>query len=185
MNTDRLLAWVGVAIGILGLIPIFRDASNQVRLAYATGLVALLITFMVLYRAGKGPQYSTMSMKKTLTFTGGDRRYATLVREQRIKINYGSMNEIWCRNIVADGQIENFRIDGIPPDADDQARLGCLLDVRKRFLRTLYRGDEETVAWSYDLVDSFPENQEFMDHDVTPGTRLLELVVELPAGDPV
>lgn len=107
-----------------------------------------------------------------------------LVREQRIKINYGSMNEIWCRNIVADGQIENFRIDGIPPDADDQARLGCLLDVRKRFLRTLYRGDEETVAWSYDLVDSFPENQEFMDHDVTPGTRLLELVVELPAGDP-
>jgi hypothetical protein len=174
-----MLAWVGVGIGILGLIPIFGGASVQLRIAYASALILLLVLFTVLYRIGRGPQYSTISMTKTLTFTEGNGNRATLVREQKIKVNYGSMREIWCRNIVADGRIADVQIDGVPLQDDDQEWLGCLLDIRKRFLRTLYRGDQESVVWSYDLIDSFPKQQEFIDHDVTPGTQLLELIVEL------
>jgi len=140
--------------------------------------------FTVLYRSGRGPQYSTISMKKALTFADGSENRASLVREQKIRVNYGSMSEIWCRNIVADGRIQNVRIDGIFIEPEDREQLGCLLDIRKKFLRTLYRGDLESVTWSYDLLDSFPNKQEFIDHDVTPGTRLLELTVALPATRP-
>jgi hypothetical protein len=92
------------------------------------------------------------------------------------------MDEIWCRNIVADGKIENVRVDGESPLPEDRQTLGCLLDVRKRFGSTLYRGQGATVCWTHDLIDSFPDRREFIDHDVTPATYLLELVVALPQG---
>jgi membrane protein implicated in regulation of membrane protease activity len=62
MSTDRVLAWLGVAIGILGLIPIFQNSSLQLRLAYAVALTLLLVLFIFLYRSGRGPQYATLSM---------------------------------------------------------------------------------------------------------------------------
>jgi hypothetical protein len=123
-------------------------------------------------------------MKKTLTFADSSGISANLIREQKIRVNYGSMSEIWCRNIVADGAIQNLLVDGLPPEHEDQEKLGCLLAVRKKFLRTLYRGDCESVTWSYNLLHSFPNKQEFIDHDVTPGTQLLELIVHLPENRP-
>jgi hypothetical protein len=184
LSADRILAWLGLTIGLLGLIPIFRDSSAQLRLAYCFALLLLLILFAVLYRSGRGPQYSTLSMRKTLVLKASDGSHAELLREQKIRVNFSSMSEIWCRNIVADGSIANLRIDGVALQDVDQEWLGCLLDIRKRFLRTLYRGDEESVLWSYDLINSFPKQKEFIDHDVTPGTQLLELVVELPEQRP-
>ena len=121
-------------------------------------------------------------MKKVLRFSTEDGMRATLTRDQTIRINYGSMDEIWCRNIVADGRIEIVQVDGQLPQLEDQQRLGCLLDVRKKFGGTLYRGQQATVCWSHDLINSFPNRKEFMDHDVTPATNHLELVVELPKG---
>lgn len=182
LNTDRLLGIVGVVIGLLGLIPIFRDANAQEGILYCIALFLLLSLFIVLFRSGKGPQYSTTAMRKTLEFKSPDGAKATLTRDQSIRVNYGSMDEIWCRNIVADGKIENVRVDGESPLPEDRQALGCLLDVRKRFGTTLYRGQETTVCWTHDLVDSFPGRREFVDHDVTPATHLLELVVALPHG---
>lgn len=181
-NTDRSLHVVCIVIGLLGLIPIFHDSNNQLRVLYVIALALLLVVFYVLYRSGRGPQYSTTMMRKHLRFLSDDGAKATFTREQTIRINYGSMNEIWCRNIVADGVIENVQVDGLVPSAEDQQRLGCLLDVRKVFTSTLYKGQAATVCWSHDLINSFPDRREFIDHDVTPATRLVELVVELPKG---
>lgn len=182
-NTDRSLAVVGTVIGLLGLVPILLDANIQLRTLYVIALVLLLVVFYILYRSGRGPQYSTTMMRKHLRFLCENGAKATFIREQTIRINYGSMNEIWCRNIVADGVIENVRVDGLAPSAEDQQRLGCLLDVKKVFTSTLYKGQTATVCWSHDLIDSFPDRREFIDHDVTPATRFLELVVELPGGE--
>lgn len=179
-NSDRLLGIVGVVIGVLGLIPIFRDSNTQLRILYSGALILLFIIFVLLYTSGRGPQYATTCMKKTLRFKAEDGSRATFLREQTIRINYGFMNEIWCRNIVADGRVENLKIDDRAPLPQDQERLGCLLDVRKRFEPNLSKGQEATVCWSHDLIDSFPDRREFIDHDVTPATRYLELVVELP-----
>ena len=182
MNTDRSLAVIGVVIGLLGLVPIFRDAETQGRVLYSVSLSLLLLVFVVLYKSGRGPQYSTTMMRKSLKFQTSEATRATFTRDQTIRVNYGSMDEIWCRNIVADGKIENVQVDGETPPAEDRQTLGCLLDVRKRFGSTLYRGQVTTVCWTHDLVDSFPNRREFIDHDVTPATDLLELVVELPQG---
>ncbi len=181
-NTDRSLACVGILIGLLGLIPIFRDSNAQVRVSYIAALVLLLVVFFVVYNSGRGPQYSTTSMRKHLRFLSEDGALATFTREQAIRINYGSMDEIWCRNIVADGKIQNVRVDGQPPLPEDQQRLGCLLDVRKKFGGSLYKGQTAKICWSHDLLDSFPNRREFIDHDVTPSTKCLELIVELPRG---
>lgn len=181
-NTDRWLAVVGVVIGLLGLIPIFRDANIQIRVLYLVALALLLLLFWYLYRSGRGPQYSTTLLRKTLRFQTDDGARATLLREQTIRINYGALSEIWCRNIVADGSIQNIQIDGRPPEEEDQQRLGCLLDVRKRFHSMLYKGQTATICWSHELLNSFPSRHEFMDHDVTPATHFLELVVEVPVG---
>jgi hypothetical protein len=182
MSADRSLAVTGVVIGLLGLIPIFRDASSQERILYTVALLLLGGLFIAIYRSGKGPQYSTKSMRKTLRFLTADGTRATFTRDQAIRVNYGSMDEIWCRNIVADGTIENVRVDGQVPAEEDQQTLGCLLDVRKRFGSTLYRAQKTSVCWTHDLINSFPDQREFIDHDVTPATDQLELIVELPEG---
>lgn len=182
MSTDRILAWVGVAIGILGLIPIFRDSSLQLRVAYAVILLLLLVLFTFLYRSGRGPQYATRSMTKTLKIVESDGSLARMSREQRIRVNYGQLGEIWCRNIVADGSIQNLLIDNNPPD--DEKKMGCLLSICKRFTTPLFRGQEASILWTYDLRDAFTEKNERIEHDVTPGTYYLELIVELPDSRP-
>ena len=45
-NTDRLLATVGVLIGLLGLVPIFRDASNELRIRYVVALALFIGYFL-------------------------------------------------------------------------------------------------------------------------------------------
>lgn len=164
MSTDRMLAWVGVATGILGLIPIFLNSSLQLRVVYAVTLVLLLALFFTLYRSGRGPQYATLSMKKTLEIVEADGSLARMRREQHIRVNYGQLSEIWCRNIVADGSIQNLQIDNEPPD--DEKSMGCLLSICKRFSTPLFRGQEAIFVWTYDLLDSFPARTEAMDHDV-------------------
>jgi hypothetical protein len=181
--SDRQLAWFGIVVGaFLGLIPIFRDANSQLRLACAVAVLALCIGFLILAFQGTGPQYKTLSMKKTLEIISPDGSDARLHREQRIRVRFGHLSEIWCRNIVADGNIHNLLIDGAPPDDDEST--GCLLSVCKKFEEPLFRGQEVTVLWTYNLTDSFPAMHEALEHDVTPGMQYLELEVRLPDGRP-
>lgn len=179
--SDRQLAWFGICLGaILGLIPIFRDSNSQVKLACAAAVIALVGAFLIMAFQGTGPQYKTVSMKKTLEIVTADGSLAHLHREQRIRVRYGHLSEIWCRNIVADGNLTNLRIDGAYPDAFENT--GCLLSICKKFGEPLFRGQEVTVIWTYDLVNSFPASHEALEHDVTPGMQHLELEVRLPQG---
>jgi hypothetical protein len=177
MSTDRVLAWVGVAIGILGLIPIFRDSSLQLKLTYAVCLILLLAFFAFLYRNGRGPQYTILSMKETLEILEINGSHAKMRREEQIRVNYGQLSEIWCRNIVADGSIGNHLIDGEPPDLTESA--GGLVSICKRFTTPLFRGQEANILWTYELSDSFPARTEVFDHDVKQATRYLEMIVIL------
>jgi len=177
--SDRQLAWFGIILrAFLGLIPIFRDASNQLRLDCAVAVLTLLGAFLLLILQGTGPQYRTLSMKKTLEILDKDGSRARLYREQRIVVRYGQLGEIWCRNIVADGSISNLQIDGSPPDGREST--GCLLSICKKFKEPYFKGQEVTVIWTYERLDSFPAIHEALEHDVTPGMQHLELEVRLP-----
>jgi hypothetical protein len=128
-----------------------------------------------------GPQFTTVALKKTLTLRDHEGHLANLEREQRIRVNYGSIPEIWRRSIYADGNMDNFNVDGKPVAASDQVlSSGKVVEIRKRFPEAIFSGHDKTVKWSYDLHDSFPENHEALDHVVIPGTQTLELIVVLP-----
>jgi hypothetical protein len=121
-------------------------------------------------------------MKKTLEIVKADGSIARMRREQHIRVNYGQLSEIWCRNIVADGCIQNLLIDNNPPD--DQKRMGCLLSICKRFGTPLFKGQETTIVWTYELRNSFPARTEALEHDVKQATRYLELTIVLPVSRP-
>jgi hypothetical protein len=48
MNADRKIAWLGIALSALGLLPIFRDASIQLIIAYCVAFLSLLGFFLYL-----------------------------------------------------------------------------------------------------------------------------------------
>lgn len=181
MSTDRKIAWFGIALSALGLVPIFRDANTQLIVAYCLLFLALLGFFLYAAYRTSGPQFSTVSLKKVLTIQDKDGALANLTREQRIRVNYGSIAEIWCRGIYADGTVDNLKVDGEEVPAYDQSWSGPIVDLRKRFSEAIFSGHETTVAWAYDLHNSFPARHEALDHEVTPGTGVVELTVHLPA----
>ncbi len=171
----------GIGLSALGLVPLFRDANTQLILAYCFLFFALLGFFLYAAYRTSGPPFTTISLKKVLTIQGRDGRLASLTREQRIRVNYGSIQEIWCRGIYADGTVDNFKVDGEAVPAFDQNWSGPVVDLRKRFSEAIFSGHETTVEWSYDLYDSFPARHESLDHEIVPGTREVELTVHLPA----
>jgi hypothetical protein len=181
MNTDRKIAWFGIGLSALGLLPIFRDANTQLMVAYCLLFLALLGFFLYAAYRTSGPQFSTVSLKKVLTIRDKNGVLSNLTREQRICVNYGSISEIWCRGIYADGTVDNFTVDGEAVPTYDQNWSGPTVDLRKRFSEAIFIGHETTVAWAYDLHNSFPAKHEALDHEVTPGTGILELTVKLPA----
>jgi len=180
MSSDRKIAWFGIGLSVLGLIPIFRDASVQLIVVYCLLFLVLVGFFLYAAYRTSGPQYTTISLKKVLTIQDRDGRLASLTREQRIRVNYGSIQEIWCRGIYSDGSIDNFKVDGEPVPAFDQICSGPIIDLRKRFSEAIFSSHETTISWAYDLHDSFPAKHEALDHEVTPGTSLVELTVHLP-----
>jgi hypothetical protein len=184
MSADRKIAWFGIGLSVLGLLPIFRDANTQLIVAYCLLFLALIAFFIYAAYRTSGPQFSTVSLKKVLTIQDKGGVLANLTREQRIRVNYGSIAEIWCRSIYADGSIDNFKVDGAVVPAYDQSWFGPIVDLRKRFTEAIFDGHETTVAWTYDLHNSFPDKHEALDHDVTPGTKEVELTVHLPSDRP-
>ena len=180
MSTDRKIAWFGIGLSVLGLIPIFRDANVQIIVAYCLLFFALVGFFLYAAYRTSGPQYTTLSLKKELEIEDREGHLSHLKRIQRIRVNYGSVEEIWCRGIYADGKIDNFSVDGAAPPTHDRIESGHTVSLRKRFPEAIFSGHEATVEWSYDLHDSFPNSHEALESDIRHGTRKVELTVLLP-----
>lgn len=182
MSTDRRIAWFGIGLSLLGLIPIFRDASLQLIVAYCLLFGALLAFFLYAAFRTSGPQYATLFLEKKLTIHEKDGSKASLERKQKIRVRYGSIQEVWCRSIYADGAVDNFQVDGVDVPAHDQLWSGPIVDLRKRFPEAIFSNHEAPeVVWTYDLHNSFPDKHEALDHEVTPGTQEVQLKVILPA----
>jgi len=181
MSTDRKIAWLGILLSCLGLIPIFRDSNSQVIIAYCAAFLSLVALFLYAVFRTSGPQFTTISLKKVLKIEDKDGRIAHLDREQCIRVNYGSISEVWCREIYADGSIDSFEVDGEQIQAFDQNWNGPVVDLRKRFSEAVFSNHAATVTWRYQLHNSFPAKHEALDHEVTPGTAMVELIVLLPA----
>lgn len=180
MNLDRVLALIGVAIGIPGFLILFM--SDQ----WVHGVLVLLLVcalgawwFYAWWR-DKLPVFTVLELAKKLTITTPDGRTATLTRTQKVRINHKGITEWWCRNISADGAISNINIDQHPPDVT--INTGGTIQVCRRFPYPKQRGEEWESTLSYDIADSFIKPREELRHLVTFKTKKVTIEVELPRG---
>lgn len=182
MSTDRIPAWLGVALALLALTPTLLDPSWQIRIAYGSVIILLFVVTALIYNSIPKAQYHTLANKFVIRILKEDGSLANISLEQRVRVNCRQLQEIWRRNITADGIIQNFLIDGQPPDIEESAG-GCL-SVCKHFKTPLLRGNEVTIVWTNDYLNSFTAESENFMHEVVGRTDYLELIVEFPEGRP-
>lgn len=179
MSTDRKLAWLGLLVGLIGLIPVLHEASFKL----STLLVLLLVAVgsYLVYSEWQVTRsaMTTLELEKKVVIHDAGGTNSTLTRRQKIRANYAFLGEIWFRNMVTDGSFGPVTIDGVPPAMI--TRMGCLLSYSKRFTPPLSRGTVCEVRLTCDVADSFPSTEEGLLHEVAQDTRLLYLKVELPS----
>jgi hypothetical protein len=179
MSVDRKLAWVGLAVGIAGLIPIFKEAGSAWALAVL--LLLLAVGGYLIYSEWSNTRtaVSILSVEKKAEIFDAAGKRALLKRTQKIRVNQGWLHDYWFRNLVGDGQFGQFTIDGEPPS--QTAKLGCLVSLAKHFDHPLSKGTVRDLRLECEAYDCFPDKEEGLLHDVAQDTRLLVLKVELPA----
>jgi hypothetical protein len=130
----------------------------------------------------KHPEITILSIEKTLTIHDKEGRRALLQRVQHARVRRAKLTEFWCRNISADGEIENLLIDGQPPH--EQRKEAGDTQVCKRFADPVEPGQTFQTTLSYEMSDAFRGNPEILIHVVEIKTKLLRLAVSLPEDRP-
>jgi hypothetical protein len=172
MRRDELLAWVGIVIGIPGLLVLFFTVQIAIGV-----FVVLIIGGLIWLRWYLAlPDFTILEMEKRLVFKDPQAHKATFTRYQKARANHKGLTEFWIKGNSADGRIENVRIDDKDPDI--QTLEAGDLAVCKRFHRPLERGQQEPMKLSYDIIDGFSGNPEGLIHLVSYKTKLFRMIIE-------
>jgi hypothetical protein len=178
MSRSDILAWLGIILGIPGLlIALFSDAV----IVAVIFLILCGVLFWVRWWLNQ-PLYTLACVEKVLTIEDTVGNKARLVRFHEGVANHRGLQEFWCRNISADGTISNVLIDNHAPDYTER-RAGDL-QVGTRFREPLERGEKFKMVLSYDLTDSFLRTPEALIHVTESKTKKLKMVVILPPDRP-
>jgi hypothetical protein len=178
MDRNELLGWIGVVLGIPGLLLLIAGKGSA---AGAMGLL-LILAFVWFYLRLNEPPFTIVEVSKVLTFrdvTGTD---ASMRRSQTTIANHLA-TEFWIRGISSDGQIENILIDGAAPD-EDVLELGRH-DLCKRFSHPLKPHTQFLLNVEHDLRNSFPGTREALLHRTDMPTKLIRLEVNFHSGRPL
>jgi hypothetical protein len=144
-------------------------------------VVVLTVAAVLAYgRFRDTPIFTHLEVEKTLTFLDASAEIADLSTNLKSRVNHNEVDEIWFRNIAADGQITNIRIDDRPPDKS--LRKAGTLEVCKEFGRHLRKGEIVTTKLSYELHNSFSGAREGMTHVIATQTADLRLNVQFHQG---
>lgn len=177
MTREELLGWIGVLLGLPGVLILFLGGHIAVA-ALVLVLVAAFVWFA--WRFNK-PTFTILEVHKILNFVSPDGASATLVRTQKARANHPA-SEFWFRGMGSDGRIENIRIDGAAP-ARILRELGEI-HACKQYAHPLRSGTVSIVRLEYELLDSFPAAQESLLHTVFEPTGQLRLEVHFHSGRP-
>jgi len=177
MSWDRILAYVGIIVGLPGFLILFMGDR------YVLGIFALIVVALLFWHLWslQRPNFTVVEIDKLLRIHDQGQT-ASFVREQTMKANHKGLTEFWIKGISADGQIERILIDDNKPD-EVRVEAGDIL-VCKRFPQPLKRGKEFKLRHSYDLINSFPNNTEMLIHTANFKTKVVRMRVELPPGRP-
>src|SRR5581483_2539841 len=103
--------WITAVIGVTVLLLVFMPDHTVVGVLIICILVGLTWLFWWLNR----PMFTFISVEKVLTIQDVDGKVAKLLRYQTARANHKGITEFWCRNISADGSIDNILIDDQAP----------------------------------------------------------------------
>lgn len=183
MTPDRILAIIGVILGLPGVLTLALTANQT--LAITAGVLAVLLLGAAYYvrHILNAPPYRVKDAKVTLSFPE-DHRRAILRKEYRIVPNFGHLRQMEHKNIAADGQIENICWDDRPvPPSNILFRLGEY-EIKIDWPIPPRRWQEFSGKLSYDCINSFDAPTEMIVYCVDFPTRCATIVVEFPHDRP-
>lgn len=178
MNNKELWGWALLVTGVPGFL-LFFVSVNAGLVALVLALIGGTVWYLILIRQ---PVFTILEVEKILTVHDADGHRASLQRNQKAKANHHGVTEFWCRNISADGSIENILIDNQLPH--EQKKGAGEIQVCKHFAQALTRGQQFNTSLYYEMVDSFRSNPEILIHIVESKTRKVRLIVHLPQSRP-
>jgi hypothetical protein len=172
MKKEELLAWLGIALSIPGVILLF---SNKAGIGIM--VLILVVILLTIYKLLNRPIFTYMEVDKTLEFQDDQAQIAHQVSRFKARANHKGITQLWFRNINADGTVQNIRIDGVTIPAHLIQRVAGSIAIFKQFDRELSRGQIATVELSYELHGSFPGAREGLTHITATETKKVKMRV--------
>lgn len=178
--------WREEVIGLISLIlglPSFLllVLQGQIVIGILVGILCLLTVIVVWLRFDRErPALTTLKVVKELTINDKNGSKAVLLHRVQIRANRKGVDRFCFSGISSDGTIdpESIEIDGQKPNEKGSA--AGLRRVCKIF-PPMQRGDTKNIVMSIPAINAFPSEEESLVHGVNEETKLLKMVVNLPA----
>jgi hypothetical protein len=183
MSLDRLLAVVGILIGIPGVLVLFLTANQTLAIFAGFLAVALLAGAFYIRQVLNASPYSFSEAKVTLAFPV-DHQTAVLSKEYKIVPNFHNLRQLEHKNIAADGPIANIRWNDVAVPADRISHRLGEYEIRIDLPFAPKRWSEFRGKLSYECEGSFNGNPESIMYCVDFPTRRACITVEFPANKP-
>jgi hypothetical protein len=172
MKKEDLLAYIGIALSIPGVILLFSDKA-----AIGIMVLILVVILLVIYKLLNRPVFTYLEVEKVLDFKDNLGQVALLVSRFKARANHKGTTQLWFRNINADGTIQNIKIDGVVVPAHLIQRVAGSIALFKQFDPGLSRGQVATVELSYELHGSFLGAREGLTHITATQTQKVKMRV--------
>jgi len=184
MTIDRILAVVGIFLGLPGfLLLFFTGYRTEAILALGLGLTLFSSPIIVTWLLSL-PPYSITEAKVALSFDKDSIQKATITKEYKIRPNQRHLTVLSLRNIAADGKVENLRWNGnlIPKEWLREVLGEYEVTIHFPGPHALWK--EFSGALSYEVTDSFNGNPEGLVYAPDHPTKVAQIEVTFPNNRP-
>jgi len=180
VSIDRLLAVVGVILGLPGFVLIFSSGNAAVGdIVVAAAFLFLIVAWYVGWRLRRPPfTMKTIVVRLEIFDSGG--KQARLSKTYQIRPNFRHLHQMTHRNIAADGTITDLRWNDKPiSDRQIQQVLGEY-EVTVDFKTPLAVGRVFEGMLSYEAANSFLEPKEGLVYVADFRSSKVTLRIDLP-----
>ena len=175
-RSDRLTLYINAMLAAFGII--FALFSGFFLISFIFTGCALLLMYDI-YRQNK-TAFTITHLDKILTIQDSNGNKATETQKYSVTANETGRSEIWFNNIISDGIISYIHINGASPaerkQEDGKTHVAMKFDAPVKASDTF----ETTITLGHQ--NAFTKTQETLVHTIDNETKLLRMVVELPAG---
>lgn len=179
MTLDRVLAIIGIVLGIPAVVALVLSANQSLQI-FIVILAALLVGAALYIRyILNAPPYTFREATVTLSFPN-DHETAILTKTYHIIPNLTDLRQMEHKNIAADGQIQNICWNDQPVPQDRIVQRLGEYEILIDFPISPRKWKEFAGKLSYECLGSFRGNPESMLYCVDFPTREARIIVEFP-----